>query len=92
MIRMLVVAAVVFSVGCSQPYGRQTCKQDKECETGLFCPAICSPDGGMADPSLSAVCSKQCTTDADCSSLGLKKPVCATNLCAGTKTCVDNPF
>ena len=90
---LLVVAAVVLSVGCSQPYGRQICKQDKECETGQFCPAICTPaDGGAPDPNSSAVCSKQCTTDADCGSLGLKKPACATNLCAGTKTCIDNPF
>lgn len=89
--RTLLLLGVVLASGCAQPYGYQDCKTDKDCVTGQYCPALCAHDAG-ANVDQSALCAKACSTDADCASLGLKKPACATDLCSGTKSCVDSPF
>lgn len=86
------VAALVLSVGCSQPYGRQSCKTSKDCGSGQFCPPLCAPDAGPGVVDQSAICAQACSVDDDCANLGLKKPKCVTDLCAGGKTCADVPF
>lgn len=90
-LRSLPLLAVLLAA-CAPKYGQQACKADSECPTGEFCALGCAAgiDAG-AGHTVSALCQKACTTDADCSSLGLKKPLCAKSTCSAD-SCVDNPF
>lgn len=95
MTRFFLLGLVVMVSACSQPYGRQSCKADKDCGSGQFCPTNCAVgiDAGADVVDVSAICQKPCATDDDCKDLALKNPKCVVLQCAGNqKTCTDYPF
>ncbi len=61
------------------------CNADADCASGLMCLdfATVASDGGCTV--VGKGCSKSCTTDADCTSLGAKFMCFAA--CGGTRTC-----
>lgn len=82
------------SLACSPMYGRESCMTNAQCSVGgQTCANSCELGDAGPGVTRSWICQKVCAEDADCSSLGLKKPRCITNQCAnGSKTCVDYPF
>lgn len=80
----------VMAMGCSRPYGMQSCKTGADCPTGQAC-ILCNPPDAGAGEEVEGICRKTCSVDSECGDLGLSKPVCAKNSC-GTGSCIDNPF
>ncbi len=79
-------------VACTPKYGQEACKLSTDCPSGQFCDTGCVPDGGSTPgTTVSALCGKQCASDADCANLGLKKPKCFASTC-GPSQCADDPF
>ena len=89
MIRLFAVLLLMLAAACSPTYGQQKCKDTAECGNGQECRKNCpGADGGV---DATGICNLPCTTDADCGTLGLKKPYCAPDTC-GRRHCAEAPF